>query len=148
MVLVDEYAALLALVDRPPASLSGQSVALTYSRAYQLTRALLDPGPGRLRARSRFTRLADELTEQDRHLLQVRLADPDTEHVLIVDPRPAIRATAAIQNTYALSLLQAETLAVAAANDWSVRFLDADSATETVRRAAQQLGLDLEVIGR
>lgn len=150
MVLVDEFAALLALVDRAPGALANDTVALTYSRAYRLTRALLDPGPGRLRVRGRFTRLADELTEQERHILHARLADPNEEsdHIVIIDPRPTIRATAAIQNTYALSLLQAETLAAGAANDWPVRFLDVDSATETMQRAAQQLGLDLAVIDR
>jgi hypothetical protein len=147
VVLVDEFAALLTLVDRSPGALSNDTVALTYSRAYRLTRALLDPGPGRLRVRGRFTRLADELPERERQILHVRLAEPTTEgrRVVIVDPRPTIRATGAIQNTYALSLLQAETLA-AAANDWPIRFLDADSATDTLQRAAHQLGLDLAVM--
>ncbi len=63
-------------------------------------------------------------------------------------PRPTIRTAGAIQNTYALSLLQAETLAAAVANDWPIRFFDPDSATETVRLAATQLGLDLDVTSR
>jgi hypothetical protein len=47
-----------------------------------------------------------------------------------------------------LSLLQAETLAAAVANDWPIRFYDRDSATETVRLAATELGLDLDVTSR
>lgn len=55
VLLVDEFAALLTLVDRTPSGLANETVALTYSRAYRLTRALLNPGPGRLRVRGRFT---------------------------------------------------------------------------------------------
>lgn len=51
MILVDESLALLALADRPHAELAGELPALTYGRAYRLTRALLDPGPGRLAVR-------------------------------------------------------------------------------------------------
>jgi hypothetical protein len=64
----------------------------------------------------------------------------------VVDPRPLIRTAAALQNTYAISLLQAETLAASAEHDWPVRFGDPDSATETMRRAARELGLDLAVL--
>ncbi len=66
--------------------------------------------------------------------------------ISIVDPRPLIRTTGAIQNTYALSLLQAETIAAAVTNDWPVRFADPSSAPEPVHRAADELGLDLTVI--
>lgn len=52
MILVDEYLALLALADRLPVKVRGERLALTYSRAYRLTRALLDPGPGRLAIRA------------------------------------------------------------------------------------------------
>lgn len=146
MILVDEYAALPALVDRPPATLGGESLALTYSRAYRLTRGLLDPGPGRLDVRGRFTRLAEELTTTDRQLLYEALADPDPEVLTIVDPRPLIRTAAAIQNTYPLSLLQAETLAAAVTHDWAIRFADRGSSSAAVRQAADELSLDLAVI--
>ena len=112
MLLVDEYIALPALAGRPPQAVHGQPLAITYSRAYRLTRALLDPGPGRLQVRGRFTRLVDGLQPEDQHVLREQLADPDPKLLTIVDPRPLIRATGAIQNTYALSMLQAETLAV------------------------------------
>jgi hypothetical protein len=59
VILVDEYAALPALAGRPLDALAGSPLGLTYGRAYRLTRALLDPGPGRLRVRGRFTRLLD-----------------------------------------------------------------------------------------
>ena len=146
MIVVDEYAALPALAGRPLAALSGSPLALTYGRAYRLTRALLDPGPGRLQVRGRFTRLLDALTPADHEALQARLADPDPAFLSIVDPRPLIRTTGAIQNTYALSLLQAETIAAAVTNDWQVRFADAGSASEPMRRAADELGLDLAII--
>ena len=76
MILVDEYAALPALVGRPPVQLAGEALALTYSRAYRLTRALLDPGPGRLATRGRFTRLVEALSAGDQLILHERLADP------------------------------------------------------------------------
>lgn len=78
--------------------------------------------------------------------LHERLADPDPAVLMIVDPRPLIRTTCAIQNTYALSLLQAETLAAAVTNDWPIRFAAPESAPERVRRAAGELGLDLATI--
>ncbi len=146
MLLVDEYAALPALSGRPHASLGGEVLALTYSRAYRLTRALLDPGPGRLQTRGRFTRLVEGLSAADQQVLHVRLADPDPAVLRIVDPRSLIRAAGAIQNTYAVSLLQAETLAAAVTNDWPIRFAVAESAPEPVRRAAAELGLDLATI--
>lgn len=43
-------------------------------------------------------------------------------------------------------MLQAETLAAALTNDWAVRFADAASAPDTVRRAAEELGLDLQLL--
>ena len=146
MILVDEYAALPTLVGLPPVQLAGEALALTYSRAYRLTRALLDPGPGRLATRGRFTRLVEALSAADIQLLHERLADPDPAMLTIVDPRPMIRTASAIQNTYAMSLLQAETLAAAVTNDWPIRFAAADSASESVRRAAIELGLDLTTI--
>jgi hypothetical protein len=148
VILVDEYAALLALVRREPPTLTGQPLALTYGRSYRLTRALLDPSPGRIKVRGRFTRLVDALIPADKLALHERLAEPDPALLSILDPRPTIRTAGAIQNTYALSLLQAETLAAAVANDWPIRFFDPDSATETVRLAATQLGLDLDVTSR
>ena len=75
-----------------------------------------------------------------------RLADPDPAILRIVDPRPMIRTAGAIQNTYAVSLLQAETLAAAVTNDWPIRFAAHESAPEPVRRAAVELGLDLATI--
>ncbi len=146
MILVDEYGALPALVGLPPVQLGGEPLALTYSRAYRLTRALLDPGPGRLATRGRFTRLADALSAADLRVLHERLADPDRSVLRIIDPRPMIRTAGAIQNTYAVSLLQAETLAAAVTNDWPIRFVAAESAPESVRRAAVELGLDLDTI--
>jgi hypothetical protein len=146
VILVDEYAALPALAGRPLAPLAESPVALTYGRAYRLTRALLDPGPGRLQVRGRFSRLLEALRPADHEALQTRLADPDPALLSIVDPRPLMRATGAIQNTYALSLLQAETIAAALSNEWPVRFADASSASEPVRRAAEELGLDLAII--
>lgn len=119
---------------------------MSYGRAYRLTRALLDPGPGRLQVRGRFTRLVDGLAPGDQHALHEQLADPDPRLLTIVDPRPLIRATGAIQNTYALSMLQAETLAAALTHDWAIRFADAASAPDPVRRAAEELGLDLQIL--
>lgn len=146
MLLVDEYGALPALAGRVPAALRGEPLTITYGRAYRLTRALLDPGPGRLQVRGRFTRLVDGLAPADQHTLRDQLANPDPEVLTIVDPRPLIRATGAIQNTYALSMLQAETLSAALTNDWAIRFADAASAPDAVRHAAEELGLDLEVL--
>lgn len=146
MILVDEYAALPALAGRPDLSFTGEVLALTYSRAYRLTRALLDPGPGRLQTRGRFTRLVEALSSEGLQALHERLADPDPAILTIVDPRPLIRTAGAIQNTYAVSLLQAETLAAAVTNDWPIRFAAHESAPEPVQRAAIELGLDLATI--
>ena len=146
MILVDEYVALPALAGRPHLSLVGEVLALSYSRAYRLTRALLDPGPGRLQTRGRFTRLVEALSAEGLQALHERLADPDPAVLSIVDPRPLIRTAGAIQNTYALSLLQAETLAAAVTNDWPIRFAAHESGPEPVRRAAVELGLDLATI--
>ena len=146
MILVDEYAALRALVGRPPAQLAGEALALTYSRAYRLTRALLDPGPGRLATRGRFTRLVEALNTADQLMLHERLAYPDPAVLTIVDPRPLIRTAGAMQNTYAVSLLQAETLAAAVTYDWRIRFAALESAPDAVQRAAAELGLDLGTI--
>ena len=117
MFLVDEYVALPALAGRPPPGAHGESLAVTDCRAYRLTRALLDPGPGRLHVRGRFTRLVDGMSPEDQHALREQLANPDEEVLRVVDPRPLIRATGAIQNTYALSMLQAETLAASLTHD-------------------------------
>ena len=146
MILVDEYAALPALAGRPHLSFAGEVLVLTYSRAYRHTRALLDPGPGRLQTRGRFTRLVEALSAEGHQALHERLADPDPAVLRIVDPRPLIRTAGAIQNTYAVSLLQAETLAAAVRNDWPIRFAAHESAPEPVRRAAVELGLDLATI--
>lgn len=146
MILVDEYAALPALVGRRPPGLDDGPLAVTYARAYRLTRALLDPGPGRLATRGRFTRLVDALGRADQQALHERLADPDPAILSIVDPRPLIRAAGALQNTYAVSMLQAETLAAAVTHDWPIRFADPESASAPVRRAASELGLDLGVL--
>jgi hypothetical protein len=146
VILVDEYAALPALAGRPLAALEGQTLALTYGRAYRLTRALLDPGPGRLPTSGRFTRLVDAMSEADRQALHERLAHPDPDVLTTVDPRPLIRTAGAIQNAYAVSLLQAETIAAAVSYDWPIRFAAADSASGAVRQAAEQLGLDLDTL--
>jgi hypothetical protein len=50
VILVDEYAALPALAGRPHLSLAGEILALTYSRAYRLTRAYSIPDPGGCRS--------------------------------------------------------------------------------------------------
>jgi hypothetical protein len=105
----------------------------------------MDVGPGRLQLRGRFTRLVDGLTPRGQHLLAEWLVDPDPAVISIVDPRPLIGAAAALQNTYAVSLLQAETLAAGAHQDWPLRFGDPDSAP-AVQRAARELGLDLAVL--
>jgi hypothetical protein len=117
--LVDEYAVLPPLAGRPAAPLVGKPLALTYSRAYRLTRALLDPGP-RLATRGQFSRLVESLSAADQQALHERLADPDPTLLTIVDPRPLIRTAGAIQNTCTLSLLQAETLAAAVTHDWPI----------------------------
>ena len=145
MILVDEYLALLALADRLPVRVRGERLALTYSRAYRLTRALLDPGPGRLAIRGRFSRVVDALPPADQRVLHDRMADPDPALLLIVDPRPFIRTAGALQNTYSVSLLQAETLAAAVLNDWNIVFGEADSVSDAFRRAVVELGLDLSI---
>lgn len=147
MIVADEYLALLRLVDRAPAQIGTIPLALTYSRAYRLTRALLDPGPGRLAVRGRFSRLVDALSSADQAVLHDRLANPDPSALVIVDPRPTVRTAAAIQNTYALSLLQAETIAAAVINDWQIRFAEPASASDSLRQAATELGLDLQIVG-
>lgn len=68
-ILVDEYAALPALAGRTDRSLRGEILALTYSRAYRLTRALIDPGPERLQTRGRFTRLVGALSPEEHRAL-------------------------------------------------------------------------------
>lgn len=124
MIIVDEYLALLALADHPVPALRSDPLALSYSRAYRLTRALLDPGPGRLAVRGRFNRLMHALSPTDQHVLHDRLASPDPAVLSIIDARPHSRAAAAIQNTYAVSLLQAETLAASLINDWPIVFAE------------------------
>ena len=146
MILVDEFLAIQVVSGQPPEMLGEGPVALTYGRAYRLTRALTESGPGRLRVRGRFTRLVDVLGQRDRQVLHEWLARPDPAVLSVVDPRPLIRTAAALQNTYALSLLQAETLAAAADHEWPVRFGDPDSATAAVHRAALELRLDLAVV--
>lgn len=146
MILVDEYLAIRAISGSPPDHAGDRVVALSYGRAYRLTRALTESGPGRLRVRGRFTRLVDALEQRDRQVLYQWLATPDPAVLSVVDPRPLIRTAAALQNTYALSLLQAETLAAAAEHAWPVRFGDPDSVSAGVRRAALELGLDLAVL--
>lgn len=79
-------------------------------------------------------------------VLQEWLAEPNPALLAIVDPRPYIRTTGTVQNTYAVSLLQAETLAAAVSHDWPIRFGDPDSTTAHVDRAAHELGLDLAVL--
>lgn len=147
MILVDESLVLLRLAGRPPEQIAAESVALTYSRAYRLTRALLDPGPGRLAVRGRFSRLVSALSAADQAVLHDRLAEPDPAVLTIVDPRPTIRTAGAIQNTYSVSLLQAETLAAAVSNDWPILFAEADSASGPFTQAATELGLELSVLG-
>lgn len=123
----------------------GDPGALTYGRAYRLTRALLDPGPGRLAIRGRFSRLVEGLSATDRAVLHARLADSSV--VEVVDPRPLIRAAGAVQNTYSVSLLQAETLAAAATNDWPIIFAAADSASAPFKQAVTEIGLTLRILG-
>lgn len=96
--------------------------------------------------RGRFTRLVEALSAADLRLLHERLADPPPAMLTIVDPRSLIRTAGAIQNTYAVSLLQAETLAAAVTHDWPIRFGEVASASDPVRRAAVELGLDLDTI--
>jgi hypothetical protein len=147
MIVVDEYLALLALAGRPT-PLAGEQLALTYGRTYRLTRALLDPGPGRLAVRGRFSRLVDALSPADQRVLHDRLAEPDPAVLSIIDPRPLIRTAGAIQNTYSVSLLQAETLAASVIYDWRIAFAETDSASDTFRRAATELGLTLQILDR
>ena len=145
MILVDEYLAIRIISGNPPEGLGSAIAGLTYSRAYRLTRALSASGPGRLRVRGRFTRLVDGLGELDQRVLHEWLGNPNPAVLEIIDPRAFIRTTAALQNTYALSLLQAETLAASADQEWPIRFGDPDSASVAVHRAARELGLDLAV---
>lgn len=145
MILVDEHVALLALADRKPPALA-EDLAITYARLYRLTRALLESGPGRLQTRGRFTRLVDALSASDQAVLNERLAGPTHGRLEVVDPRPLIRTAAAIQNTYSVSLLQAETIAAAVTHDWPVRFAGPSSAPEPFRRASVELGLDLAIL--
>lgn len=98
MIVVDEYAALLGLVDRAPADLGRKPLVITYSRAYRLTRALLDPGPGRLQVRGRFTRLVDALTPDEQRSLHDRLAAPDPAVLSVLYPRPTIRTAGAMSD--------------------------------------------------
>jgi len=146
VILVDEYLAIFVIAGSAPDALAGHGVALSYGRAYRLTRALIDVGPGRLQLRGRFTRLVDGLSPDGQRLLADWLADPDPAVLAVVDPRPLIGAAAALQNTYAISLLQAEMLAAAVNHDWPIRFGDPDSTTPHVGRAAQELGLDVAVL--
>lgn len=148
MILVDESLALLALAGRPHTELVGELPALTYGRTYRLTRALLDPGPGRLSVRGRFSRLVEGLSAGDQAALHVRLANVDPDVLVVIDPRPLMRTAAAIQNTYSVSLLQAETLAAASTHDWPIVFSASDSTSEPFRRAVIEIGLTLRVLGR
>ena len=90
--------------------------------------------------------LVDGLTTDGQRLLAEWLADPDPDIVSIIDPRPLIRAAAALQNTHALSLLQAETLAAPLMENWPIRFADPDSVSTAVRQAVRELALDLAVV--
>ncbi len=146
MILVDEFLAIRVIAGNSPEPLGGEPAALTYGRAYRLTRALLGSGPGRLQVPGRFTRLVDALGEGDQRAINEWLADPDPAVLTVIDPRAYISGAAALQNTYAVSLLQAETLAVGAEHDWPIYFGDPDSGPEPVQRAARDLGLDLRVI--
>ena len=146
MVLVDEYLAILIAAGAAPSEVARHPACLTYGRAYRLTRALLGGGAGRLQLRGRFTRLVDGLSAEGQRLLADWLAEPDPAVLSVVDPRPLISAAAAIQNTHALSLLQAETLAAALVENWPIRFADADNVSTAVRQAAHELALDVAVI--
>lgn len=146
MILVDEYLAILVAAGAAPPEVAGQSAGLTYGRAYRLARALLAGGSGRLQLRGRFTRLVDGLSAEGQELLADWLADPDPAVLSVIDPRPLIGASAALQNTHALSLLQAETLAAALVGTWPIRFADPDSVSTAVRQVALELALDLAVI--
>ena len=146
MVLVDEFLALRALIGRPPSEIEGEVPSLTYSRAYRLTRALLEPGPNRPRIRGRFSRVADALPQADRLRLHLSLTAPDPDVLRIIDPRPLILTAGTIQNTYPVSLLQAETLAAAMVEDRPLMFQEHDSAPEALRRAVSEIGLDLTVL--
>ena len=146
MILVDEYLAILIAAGAAPSEVAGHPACLTYGRAYRLTRALLGGGAGRLQLRGRFTRLVDGLSAEGQRLLADWLAEPDPAVLSVADPRPLISAAAAIQNTHALSLLQAETLAAALVENWPVRFADVDNVSTAVRQAAHELALDVAVI--
>jgi hypothetical protein len=88
MILLDEYLAIRVISRSAPEAIAGAPVALTYGRAYRLTRALLDVGPGRLHLKGRFTRLVDALSPEGQELLAEWLADPDPGVLSVVDPRP------------------------------------------------------------
>ena len=47
---------------------------------------------------------------------------------------------------YTLSMLQAETLAAALIHDWAIRFAEAASTPDPACRAAEELGLDLQIL--
>ncbi|MGH9042139.1 MAG: hypothetical protein ACRDZ3_18120 [Acidimicrobiia bacterium] len=146
MVLVDEFLAIRVISGSRPAGLGVGPVRLTYGRTYRLTRALSTSGAGRLQVRGRFTRLVEALGDADRRVLDEWLANPDPSVLSIIDPRAFIRMAAALQNTYAISLLQAETLAAAAGQEAPIRFGDPDSAPAPVQRAVRELGLDLAIL--
>jgi hypothetical protein len=107
---------------------------------------MLDAGPGRLAVRGRFTRVIDGLSAADQVALHNRLAAPEPSVLSIIDPRPAIRTAGAVHNAYAVSLLQAETLAAAVLDDLRIVFADGDSLSVPCRRAVTEMGLDLEVL--
>jgi hypothetical protein len=140
VILVDEFLAIRVIAGSAPEPLRGEPAALTYGRAYRLTRALLGSGPGRLQVRGRFTRLVDALGEDDQRAINEWLADPDPAVLTIIDPRAYISSAAALQNTFSVSLLQAETLAVGAEHDWPISFGDPDSGTERGRFRGRDRG--------
>ena len=146
MILVDAYLAILIAAGAAPSQVAGQRAGLTYGRAYRLARALLGGGSGRLQLRGRFTRLVEGLSPEGQRLLADWLAEPDSAVLSVIDPRPLTSASAALQNTHALSLLQAETLAAALVENWPIRFADADNVSTAVRQAVHELALDLAVI--
>lgn len=146
MIIVDEQLALRVAATgwaRPPLE---EPAALTYGRCYRLIRALANPGAGRLAVRGRFTRIVDTMSLSDQQALREWMLDPASETLRVIDPRPHVQATAALQNTYSISLLQAETLAVALSNDWPLIFGDPASVTTTVQRAVTELGLTLTIL--
>ena len=98
--------------------------------------------------RGRFSRLFEGLSAGDLAALHVRLANVDPDVLVIVDSRPLMRTAAAIQNTYSVSLLQAETLSAASTHDWPIMFSASDITSEPFRRAVTEIGLTLRVLGR